>query len=149
MDRSVREAPPRLSAGSKFRLALRTWSYFLGTVIETRRHALPDVVAELETLTDGSKLHVDPRRLGRIVAQVLRIGPWRARCLYTSLVLFRLLREQGDRPVLVIGLPKNATGTRAHAWLELDGLEVGPPPGARGHLALGRFGGGRRTDPAP
>ena len=26
-------------------------------------------------------------------------------------------------------------------WLELDGVEVGPPPGARGHLALGRFGG--------
>ena len=140
MDRSVREAPQDVG-GSKLRLALRTWFHFLRTVVEARRHALPEVVAELETVTDGSRLHVDPRRLGRIVAQVLRIGPWRPRCLYTSLVLFRLLREQGDRPVLVIGLPKNATGTRAHAWLELDGVEVGPPPGARGHLALGRFGG--------
>ena len=112
MDRSVREAPQDVG-GSKLRLALRTWFHFLRTVVEARRHALPEVVAELETVTDGSRLHVDPRRLGRIVAQVLRIGPWRPRCLYTSLVLFRLLREQGDRPVLVIGLPKNATGTRA------------------------------------
>lgn len=129
-----------MPAGTKIRLALHTWSHFLRTVAQTRREPLPDVVAELETVASGSTIHVDAKRLGRIVAQVLRIGPWRARCLFTSLVLFRLLREQGDRPVLVIGLPANATGTRAHAWIELHGTEVGPPPGSRGHLALARFG---------
>ena len=139
MDRSVREAPQDVG-GSKLRLALRTWFHFLRTVVEARRHALPEVVAELETVTDGSRLHVDPRRLGRIVAQVLRIGPWRPRCLYTSLVLFRLLREQGDRPVLVIGLPKNATGTRACLARARRGRGRAAS-GARGHLALGRFGG--------
>lgn len=138
--RSVREAPPKLLTGAKAALTLRTWTTFLQTVAETRRHPLPEVVALLEAPSRGAALHIDPRRLGRIVAKVLRLGPWRPRCLFTSLVLFRLLREQGDRPVLVIGLPTHATGTKTHAWIEVDGSEVGPPPGSRGHLALARFG---------
>ncbi len=44
-------------------------------------------------------------------------------------MLYRLLREQGDAAELVIGLPKNPADKSAHAWVELDGVDVGPPPG--------------------
>ena len=138
--RSLREAPPKLLIASKADLTWRVWGAFLRIVVETRRRPLPEMVADLVAHPRSAALHIDPKRLGRIVAKVLRVGPWRARCLFTSLVLFRLLREQGDHPVLVIGLPAQAAGTKAHAWVEIAGLEVGPPPGSRGHVALARFG---------
>jgi len=54
-------------------------------------------------------------------------------------VLYRLLREQGDAAELVIGLPKNPADKSAHAWVELDGVDVGPPPGRNGHEQMARF----------
>jgi hypothetical protein len=83
---------------------------------------------------------VDPRKLGRIVQKVLGFGPWKARCLWTALVLYELLREQGDAPQLVIGLRRDPTDKDAHAWVEIDGVDVGPPPGRRGHEELTRYG---------
>ena len=65
-------------------------------------------------------------RSTRIVARA------RARC-------YRLLREQGDEPELVIGLPQTAADKDAHAWVELDGVDVGPPPGRGTHEELARF----------
>jgi hypothetical protein len=56
-----------------------------------------------------------------------------------ALVLFRLLREQGDAAELVIGLPENPGGKDAHAWVELEGVDVGPPPGRSGHDEMARF----------
>jgi hypothetical protein len=55
------------------------------------------------------------------------------------LVLFRLLREQGEQAELVIGLLPNAPNQRAHAWVELDGRDVGPPPGRFGHEEMARL----------
>jgi len=81
----------------------------------------------------------DPRRLGRIVARVLHVGPWRARCLHTSMVLFRLLREQGDTAELVIGLPREPRDKDAHAWVEIDGSDIGPPPGRGRHEEIARY----------
>ena len=40
---------------------------------------------------------------------------------------------------LVIGLPKNPADKAAHAWVELDGIDVGPPPGRNGHEQMARF----------
>jgi hypothetical protein len=59
--------------------------------------------------------------------------------LFSALVLYRLLRAQGDRAELVIGLPSDARTKDAHAWVELDGVDVGPPPGRSGHLELTRY----------
>jgi hypothetical protein len=42
--------------------------------------------------------------------------------------------------VLVIGLPREAITKDAHAWVELDGTDVGPPPGRAGHEPMARFG---------
>ena len=57
----------------------------------------------------------------------------------SSLVLYRLLREQGDDAELVIGLPQTPADKDAHAWVELAGRDVGPPPGRGPHEELARF----------
>jgi hypothetical protein len=74
------------------------------------------------------------------VYRTLRLGPRQPTCLVNALVLYRLLREQGDQAELVIGLPADAADKDAHAWVELDGVDVGPPPGRSGHAEMGRFG---------
>jgi hypothetical protein len=58
-----------------------------------------------------------------------------------ALVLFDLLYQQGDAPEVVIGLPERATDKDAHAWIELGGVDIGPPPGRADHVEMGRFGG--------
>jgi hypothetical protein len=80
-----------------------------------------------------------PSTLARAVDRSLRIGDHRPRCLINALVLFRLLREQGDDVELVIGLPEEAADERAHAWVELQGRDVGPPPGRAGHEEMARL----------
>jgi hypothetical protein len=56
------------------------------------------------------------------------------------MVLYRLLREQGDDVQLVIGLPLEPRDKDAHAWVEMDGHDVGPPPGRGKHVELARYG---------
>ncbi len=81
--------------------------------------------------------------MGRIVDRVLRHPLLGSRCLERSLVLYALLREGGARAELVVGLPVEAEEPDAHAWVEVDGLVVGPPPGRAGHEPLARYGAGR------
>jgi hypothetical protein len=133
-DRS-RALPPR----AKVRLWLRIWRTFAIVVVRVRRAPLPDVVRSMRDAEVRADTGVHPRRLGKIVERVLRIGPWRARCLLSALVLYRLLEEQGEGPQLVIGMPARPKDKIAHAWVELDGVDVGPPPGSVGHEQLVRY----------
>ena len=75
-----------------------------------------------------------------MVHRSLTIGPLRTRCLFTSLVLFRLLRQQGEQPEFVVGLPARPEDKDAHAWIEIEGVDVGPPPGRSGHQEIARYG---------
>lgn len=130
----------RLSAREKLRLAMRVWVRFVLVSISVHRQPLPSLVARLATMDGG----VQPRRfppttLARAVDRSLRVGRHRPRCLLNALVLFSLLREQGDHVELVIGLPEHATDERAHAWVELGGRDVGPPPGRAGHREMARL----------
>ena len=93
----------------------------------------------LGTVSPRRVAGLSPARLRRAVERPLRIGSWRPRCLLSALVLFRLLREQGQPVELVIGLPSDAVDEEAHAWVELDGVDLGPAPGRAGHEALARF----------
>jgi hypothetical protein len=79
------------------------------------------------------------RTLARAVSRGLRIGAWQPRCLIRSLVLYSMLRAQGQPAELVIGLPHHPTSPDAHAWVELGGRDVGPPPGGRGYRELDRY----------
>jgi hypothetical protein len=100
---------------------------------------LPQAVARLGVASREARPRVEPRRLGRIVGRVLRIGWWRPRCLFSALVLYRLLREQGDPAEFLIGMPLDPRSKDAHAWVEVGRVDVGPPPGGRGRLPLARY----------
>ena len=82
----------------------------------------------------------NPVGLGRAVWKALSPGPLRARCLPVALVHYRLLIEQGFPAEVVIGLPDKAEAPDAHAWVEVEGVDVGPPPGRGGRTALARYG---------
>jgi hypothetical protein len=131
---------PRLSLREKLFLATRVWVRFALVSIRVRRQPLPRLVARLTAVDGGPpRLHHSPATLARAVDRSLRIGTHRPRCLINALVLYRLMREQGDPVELVIGLPEQAEDERAHAWVELEGRDVGPPPGRAGHTELARL----------
>jgi hypothetical protein len=135
----VSEAP--LSLAARAGLALRIWSLYPRVVVALRREQLPTYVARLAA-SPGRRPHHPPARLSRAVDRSLRIGSRQPRCLVSAIVLFRLLQEQGDEPELVICLPEAPTDQEAHAWVELGGSDVGPPPGRGSHQELARFGRG-------
>lgn len=102
------------------------------------RRTIPEAAATLRGWR-GAVPPAPPSRLGRSVARVLAIGPYRARCLHTSLVHFALLRSRGEDPEIVIGLGERPATKDAHAWVEIDGDDVGPPPGKGQHVELARY----------
>ena len=128
-----------LSLPEKAILAVRIWAAYLLIRRNVRRVELPLLIERLSRISRPARSRHPARRLSRAVDRSLRIGSRRPTCLVNSLVLFRLLREQGDPAELVIGLPESPTSKDAHAWVELDGREVGPPPGRAGHSQLARF----------
>ena len=129
----------RLSLGEKVRLATRVWVQFAVVSIRVRRQPLPRLVARLASVNGSPRRPYAPATLARAVDRSLRVGSHRPRCLINALVLFRLLREQGDEGEVVIGLPERAANERAHAWVELGGRDVGPPPGRAGHREMARL----------
>jgi hypothetical protein len=130
-------AESSLTFADKVSLLWHVWATAARVQLALRRQTLPDAVTALGTPLGGEPLPA--ALLSRAVSRGLRIGPWRPRCLLRSLVLYRLLRAQGDSAVLVIGLRDQATTSDAHAWVELAGRDIGPDPGARGYRELSRY----------
>jgi hypothetical protein len=128
-----------LSLRAKAGLALRIWALLARVLYGLRREPLPGFVARLGRPGAQRGSRLSPERLSRAVDRSLRVGDRRPRCLVNALVLYRLLREQGDDAELVVGLPARPTDKDAHAWVELDRVDVGPPPGRSGHEELARF----------
>ena len=118
---------------------MRIWTRFLHVRVMLLREPLPVVVSRLGRAPRRTRLRLSPALLSRAVHRSLHLGKRRPTCLVASLVLFRLLREQGDDAQVVIGLPSVAKSKDAHAWVELDGQDVGPAPGRGSHEALARF----------
>jgi Transglutaminase-like superfamily len=130
---------------AKVLLALRIWRWFVYVAPRVRRQPLPQLIdrlgrSELDATQRPSAVRLSAARLARAVDRSLTVFGRRPTCLVNSLVLYRLLREQGDAAQLVIGLPEKASNQIAHAWVELDGRDVGPPPGRGVHTELARFG---------
>ena len=128
-----------LSPTQKLVLATRVLLAYVRVRRGLRNVELPVAVARLGDVRRRSRRHHAPARLSRAVDRTLRASPDDPTCLVRSLVLFRLMREQGDGAELVIGLPEQPTSHEAHAWVELDGRVVGPPPGRAGHSEMARF----------
>lgn len=82
----------------------------------------------------------NPRWISQLITRRLTLGPVaNPRCLVRALVLARLLRRQGQAAALVIGLPVDARDKDAHAWVLLDGEDIGPAPGGAGFIELARY----------
>jgi hypothetical protein len=128
----------RRSLPDKIRLLTRIWVSYLRVVLMSRR-PLPDQVRVLQARKVRPSRPVAPQRLGRAIHRGLRVGPIAPRCLPKALVMFEILHEQGAAPELVIGLPMEPRSHEAHAWVELDSVDVGPPPGRSGHDVLARY----------
>ena len=126
-----------LALPGKLALLWRVWVTAAGVQLALRRKPLPEVVRMLAESSPRAPMPAP--LLSRAVSRGLRIGRWQPRCLIRSLVLFRLLRAQGDAAELVIGLPDHATSPDAHAWIELAGRDVGPLPGRGMHRELSRY----------
>jgi hypothetical protein len=124
--------------GGKFRIVLRIWTCFLRILLRDRREPLPQFISRLGRVRPQSRNPLPPLRLRGAILRALHVGPWRPTCLTNALILYRLLREQGDPAELVIGLPVEALTHDAHAWVELHGQDLGPFPGAH-HTPLARF----------
>jgi hypothetical protein len=129
-----------LPLATKARLTARIGSTFLLVHWRLRRAPLPKVVESFADRHRRALPRLEARRLSRIVHGTLHVGPYRPRCLVNALVLFRLLRAQGDAAELVIGLPHDPRDEEAHAWVEVERIDVGPPPGRGTHEELARYG---------
>jgi Transglutaminase-like superfamily len=130
---------PRLPFRQKLMLGGRVLTAYVRVRRGLRGVELPVAVARLGAVGEATRRRHPPSRLSRAVDRTLRAAPDDPTCLVRSLVLFRLLREQGDEAQLVIGLPERPATHEAHAWVELDGHVVGPPPGRAGHSEMARF----------
>ncbi|MDP8931223.1 MAG: lasso peptide biosynthesis B2 protein [Actinomycetota bacterium] len=130
----------RTPAAWKVRLAIATWYSLVVVVIGLRLLPLPELVKRLGRKGPRMRPIQEPAWLGHVVWRVLHVGRWRPRCLLTALVFLRLLRLQGRQAEIVIGLPYAPTNRDAHAWIEMGGVDVGPPPGRAGHVELVRYG---------
>ena len=121
-------------------LVLRVWGTYLLVRVVERRRPLIEVTARLGRPPRRLPARHSTARLSRAVDACLWPVGRPPRCLFSSLVLYRLLRAQGDAPELVIGLEAEARHRLAHAWIELAGIDVGPFPGKGTNVPLGRYG---------
>jgi hypothetical protein len=119
-------------------LAVRVWRIYVRVRLALRRTQLPILLRELGPTTVRADRH-PPALLGLAVHRSLQLGPLPPRCLTNSLVLYGLLREQGDNAEVAIGLPPDARDHAAYAWVELDNRVIGPPPGRGRHTPVARF----------
>ena len=131
------EAP--LTPAEKLALGAHVWRLHLEIRRGLRSDPLPALVRRLE-VREGARRDVgDPARLSRIVDKSLSVFGLRPRCLILALVLFRVMRERGIPAEVVIGIPHRAEDHLAHAWVEVDGIDFGPPPGKGRHEELVRY----------
>ena len=121
---------------TKLVLAAEFWWTLAGVLVWLRRLPLPELVQHLNKVSRVRRRHDDPVRLGQLAAAALRLPGWQARCLLRCLVAYRVIRRQGGEPVLQIGIRPDAVDHETHSWLELDGRDVGPPPGKGNHEVL-------------
>lgn len=122
---------------------LRTGSFQRLTRHIERRRAFHDMsIAEIE----------EAKRMARWLELASRHHVVGAHCLHRSLALHAALRRMGLESVLRIGVRKDGTLLRAHAWIELDGQVINDAEAStRDFIRLaqtGTFNGAGREAPA-
>lgn len=107
--------------------------------LRVRRLPVPRVIELVGEAQDVRLPRGDSVGLGNQIYRALSVGRFQPRCLTLAMTHFTLLSRLGLNPSLVIGLPRPDTSD-AHAWVEVGGRDVGPPPGRDGSKELARFG---------
>lgn len=138
------EAEPRPTTADRLRLALLVVREYVRT-----RRAVDNAPLQAVTAAAHAARRLPPRwhvqlvsrAVDRLLAPRMRRTDERraVRCVHRAVVLHRVLVRQGVPASVVIGLPARARDARAHAWVEVAGVVVGPPPGRRGHVELVRY----------
>ena len=89
----------------------------------------------------NNKVAPSPDTIERISTAVDMACIWywkEALCLQRSATAACLLKRYGVPAHMVIGAQQMPF--KAHAWVEVRGVDVGPPPGRSGHVELARYG---------
>jgi hypothetical protein len=120
-------------------LASRIWVIYLRVVVLLRRRPMHRVIETLGSPAGRARAPEVATHYSRAIHRALRLGDKRPRCLPSALVLYRLLKAGHIPAELVIGLPATPTSPIAHAWVELYGRDIGPPPGRHQHEELARY----------
>ena len=119
----------------RVRLAVVVAFRYLRVRVDLHRAPLPELVARYSRAKrnrDRYPVHT----LRRAVDRLLVLPGRPLRCLPRALVMYSLVVEQDQNPRLVVGLPEAGDSNRAHAWVEIDGVDVGPSPGRAGHQPM-------------
>ncbi len=128
-----------MTALDRIRLARRVIGCYVTVRLLLARHPLPDVVEILAERGRPSNTPIEVTRLRRAVDRLL-VSPGRAlKCLPRALVFYSMLVEEGHDARIAIGLPEVSPSIDAHAWVEVDGVDVGPSPGRDGHVPMVRY----------
>jgi hypothetical protein len=92
--------------------------------------------------TRGEPALAQARRTAALVRKAIRHSPIQGKCLSQSLVLWHLLRRQGIRGELCIGVGKEmdeapiaVDNFNAHAWVEYQGVVLNDRPDVRQRFA--------------
>lgn len=105
-------------------LCLRTMAIQRTARLLRIRVRLEDGPGAPESLRPELRMTKQERRTIAIAWRVLDIGPFNSTCLRRSIVGACLMRRR-DHAVR-IGVLRMASGFKAHAWLEIDGISLDP-----------------------
>lgn len=111
------------------RLLGKAWFLLLMIGVGLRILPLPRVQTLLRRLSPPHPreipVAIGADRLAWLVGAAARRHLWSVSCLEKSLALHTLLLGRDSRPELKIGVRREGSGLRAHAWVEVDGQPVG------------------------
>ena len=119
----------------RLRLAIVVASRYVRVRFDLPRIPLPDLVVRYSR-AERHRHRYPIHTLRRAVDRLLVLPGRPLRCLPRALVMYSLAVEQDHDPRLVVGLPQAGDSYRAHAWVEIDGVDVGPSPGRAGHQPM-------------
>lgn len=120
----------------RVRLARRVIARYIAVRVLLARLPLPRVVDTYSEKASPPTSVIEVKSLRRAVDRLLVLPGRPLRCLPRALVLYSMLIEEGHEARIAIGLPEVSTTIRAHAWVEVEGIDVGPSPGRDGHAPM-------------
>lgn len=139
----------RLSRGER-RALLDAYVALLVVAIELRWFGYRRLIRRIENVSvRGRDAPLEPdaaEAFAKWLAVASRHHLIRAQCLHRSLALHRRVRREGLSSQLRIGVVKDGSDLKAHAWVELNGSPVGEDPDGVARFAVLRQAG--RPGPA-